>query len=158
MNCIDLLKSQVSYPLYRIKSILKSYLYSQKDSDEISVFDSFNTSITFNDYFKRIVLFGDFEESTIICAFILLNRLFLSNKINLTRKNINKLFFSLVLLSCKHLEDRLYNIQLYSKLSGIDTKQICLLENKLLEILDYSFPINERIYHIYYSYLNKSSK
>lgn len=158
MNCIDLFKSQVSNPIYRIKSILNSYLYSQKESYEISVFDSFNTLITFDDYFKRIVLFGDFEESTIICAFILLNRLFLSNKISLTTRNINKLFFSLVLLSCKHLEDRLYNTQLYSKLSGIDTKQICLLENRLLEILDFSFPINETIYHIYYSYLNKSSK
>lgn len=121
----------------------------KKITKAISVFDSTGEEINFKYYFNRIASLSEAEKPTILSSLILIDRFINKSNIVLTYKNINKIFFISFYICLKHLEDVIFKIHDFSKISGMSTRQISFLENVFLEAIDFSFPVDSDIYYMY---------
>lgn len=130
--------------------IIKTIISNEKKFRKtISVFDSTGDEINFKYYFNRITSLSEAEKPTILTSLILIDRFINKSNIVLTYKNINKIFFISFYICLKHLEDVIFTIHDFSKISGMSTRQISFLENVFLEAIDFRFPVNSDIYYMY---------
>lgn len=114
-----------------------------------SIFDS-QVSISFQEYFERILNYTNAEIGTIIHCFYLIDSLSNQSKIVLTDNNICKLFFILLYISIKFNEDIIYKDNDYSIISGLSVQEIIFLEIYTLKLLDYRLIPNQEKFCLYF--------
>ena len=132
----------------RVASFLKSK-YSTVSLGSINLnFKIFSIkqelSITLEKYIKRIILYSECDENTVIHALALLNK-FCNKHIEevcLGPLNVNLLFFVSFLISVKLLEDDIFNNQFYAEVCGIPQIRLNILESVFIEHLDYRLHID----------------
>jgi len=122
-----------------------------------SAFDLPNyESIDFSIYVKRVLKYTEAEATTVLCSLILLDYLIGKKKIYLSRSNLYKFFFISLLISIKYQEDTLFSEKVYSKISGINSMELSILERDFLEMIDYSFPVSfNKVYEYYTKLIDK---
>ena len=113
-------------------------------------------NISILDYLIRIQKYSKFEENTLICSLIYLDRFALSKKIIITKYNIHKILFLSIFSSLKWNEDLRYKIDYYCKISGIQKQDLFNLEEEFAEILKFNYYIKENIFNEYKNYIYKS--
>ena len=134
------------------KIVLNLSFQEEREASDLSLlFDLKKPSISFTDYIKRIVLEGEIESSTIIYALILMDKVLSSHQITLRGNNIYKIFFISILLSVKYLEDVIYDDLFYSMLAGITLKEMVILENEFLIMIDYRLHVEINLFNRYLS-------
>jgi len=69
--------------------------------------------------------------------------------INLTVYNIHKFVFSSILVSIKFNEDKIYKKYYYAYIAGVSLKELNLMEDNFLQILDYQVFVNKNIFNKY---------
>lgn len=72
----------------------------------------------------------------------------------LTKYNIHRLLFTSILIATKYNEDIIYDNLFYSKIAGITIKELLILENSFLEIIDFDLYVSNDIYKKYSEYLD----
>jgi len=105
-------------------------------------------TISINKYIERIVKYTNCEENTLILSLIYLDKICLKN-INLTVYNIHKFVFSSILVSIKFNEDKIYKNDYYAYIAGVSLKELNLMEDNFLQILDYQVFVNKNIFNKY---------
>ena len=105
-------------------------------------------TISINKYIERIVKYTNCEENTLILSLIYLDKICLKN-INLTVYNIHKFVFSSILISIKFNEDKIYKNDYYAYIAGVSLKELNLMEDNFLQILDYQVFVNKNIFNKY---------
>ena len=105
-------------------------------------------TISINKYIERIVKYTNCEENTLILSLIYLDKICLKN-INLTVYNIHKFVFSSILISIKFNEDKIYKNDYYEYIAGVSLKELNLMEDNFLQILDYQVFVNKNIFNKY---------
>ena len=87
-------------------------------------------------------------------SLIYIDKICLKKDIILTKYNVHRILFSSILASIKFNEDKIYDNLFYSKVAGISLKELNVLENKFMEIIDFELYISKEVYEKYYNYLN----
>ena len=105
-------------------------------------------TISINKYIERIVKYTNCEENTLILSLIYLDKICLKN-INLTVYNIHKFVFSSILVSIKFNEDKIYKNDYYAYIAGVSLKELNLMEDNFLQILDYQVFVKKNIFNKY---------
>lgn len=84
----------------------------------------FIPKISVSDYLNRIVNYTKIEQSTLIIAFIYLNRFCEKQSILLNEYNTHRLIISSIMASIKFNEDTRFNYLFYSTIAGTDIKNL----------------------------------
>ena len=119
-------------------------LFSRQQIPKISIFD----------YLLRIQKYSGIEESTIIISLIYIDRICKKKGIVLSKYNIHRLIFTAILIAIKYNEDIIYDNLYYSKIGGVTKKELLILENEFLQLIDFNLFVSNKIYQKYYEYLN----
>ena len=123
-------------------------------AQENSIFNSKEfLYLSLKDFILYIQEFNDLENYILITAIIYLERFCKESSIILTEYNIHKLLFTSVLLSIKNYEDNNYDNYYYSKIIGIENKELNKLEYSLLSILNFELFITKTEYEKYKKYI-----
>ena len=121
-------------------------LFSRQQIPKISIFD----------YLLRIQKYSGIEESTIIISLIYIDRICKKKGIVLSKYNIHRLIFTAILIAIKYNEDIIYDNLYYSKIGGVTKKELLILENEFLKLIDFNLFVSNKMYQKYYDYLNFS--
>jgi hypothetical protein len=106
------------------------------------------------DYLLRIQKYSNIENSTFIIALIYIDRICQKKGIILTKYNIHRILFTSILIAIKYNEDIIYDNLFYSKVAGVTTKELLVLENSFLDIIDFDLYVSNDIYKKYSEYLD----
>ncbi len=108
-----------------------------KQYESIKRFSSKSIKINFEDYVSRVVIYSESSSECLIYSLLLIKRL--ESKIGyfLNRENMFLFFFICYYISIRLLDDDIFSIDVYSKISGVKKSKIVELENTILEMIDY---------------------
>ena len=110
--------------------------------------------ISIFDYLLRIQKYSNIENSSFIIALIYIDRICTKKRIILTKYNIHRILFTAILIAAKYNEDIIYDNLYYSKIAGVEIKELLVLENTFLNYIDFDLFISNDIYKQYSEYLN----
>lgn len=99
--------------------------------------------MSIEDFLNRIVKYCDVDASTLIIAMIYLEKFF-SSKVTPTSANIHKSLIVSVMIADKFNEDLVYDTQFFSKVGGISTEKINLLESLFLSGIKYDLFVSDK--------------
>lgn len=115
-------------------------------------------------YLKKLFKKADIELSTIIIAYIYLDRIYCSKKIPVTINNFLNLIITCLYISYVYNEDEIYNQSLFSKLMKIDSLYLVHLSNILMnDILGWNLYVSPLEFRSYTNfplmkYISKNQK
>ena len=124
----------------------KKQIFTSKTIPKISV----------SDYLLRITKYANVSDEILIIALIYLDKLCKKNKIMLNSYNVHRLLFISILISIKMNSDKIYKNNYYSKISGINPKELCLMEYEFIHLSGFMLNIKKEIYEKYKSFLIKN--
>ena len=134
--------------------------YSKKIKEqENSIFNSKKIpEISLINYLERIRKYSEIENNTLIISLIYIDRLLQKSDLILTPFNIHRIFFTSILLSIKYNEDIIFEFSYYSKIAGINSKELKIYESEFLKIIDFILYIDKNEFDKYKNYLLNSSE
>ena len=135
-----------------IPSIFEKIIKNNKSkgNSKPSVFDSrHEISLSFEEYFIRLIELCESECNTIIYAFILIDKICENKKVILSLKNVHKVFFTALFIALKMNEDVIYNEKHFSIASGMSHNEIAILEKEFADKLDYKLNVSNDKLEIY---------
>ena len=112
--------------------------------------------ISVSDYLLRITKYANVSDEILIIALIYLDKLCKKNKLMLNSYNVHRLLFISILISIKMNSDKIYKNNYYSKISGINPKDLCLMEYEFIYLSGFMLNIKKEIYEKYKSFLIKN--
>ena len=134
---------------------LKNYKEIVKKQSKMTFSANSIPNISINEYLTRIQIYSGIEKSTLILSLIQIDHICKRSEVTLTYYNIHRLLFGAVLISIKFNEDSYYDNKYYSEIAGVKTKELKMIEYKLLELNDFNVFINHKEYEQYIQYLEK---
>lgn len=105
--------------------------------DSLNKFTSKSIKINFADYVSRVVLHSDSSPECLIYCILIIQRLERKIGYFLNKGNMFLFFFICYYISIKLLDDDIFSLDIYSKISGVKESKIIDLENTLLDMIDY---------------------
>ncbi|GAM17905.1 hypothetical protein SAMD00019534_010800 [Acytostelium subglobosum LB1] len=90
------------------------------------------------DYITRLVQYSPGSKSCFIAALIYMDRMVLETGFILSSYNIHRVILTALLIATKYLDDIFYDNEYYSRLGGINIKEMNQLELDLLNVLGFA--------------------
>ena len=106
-------------------------------------------------YIERILKYSRIEESTLILSLIYIDKVCEVNNLLLTEFNIHRIIFTSLLVSIKYNEDEYYSNSFYAKVAGLSLREVNMLENEFLKMMDFKLFVNDETFVKYRDYLKK---
>lgn len=91
-----------------------------------------------------------FKETSLIIGLIYIDRLCKKKKIVLTEFNVHRILFCCIIIAVKFNEDKYYTNRYYSKIGGMDLRQLNEMEMELLLNINFDLYIEDKVYDKYY--------
>ena len=131
---------------------LKDYISIFLSNNE--KYNSFNGnfSVSILDYLYEIKTATSIEDSTLIIAFIYLNRICDKKSIILSPLNLHKFLFISIILAVKYNEDIKYSEKCYSVLFDMSFNETKVLENIYVDLIDFNFFVSKKEFVKYKKY------
>jgi hypothetical protein len=142
----QLLEENKKLPNY--KNILKHQSKSSFSLKKIPKID-------IESFLKRINKYCEPERSTLILSLIYIDKLCINGDIVISEYNIHRILLTSIFISLKYNEDILFSTKYYSKIFGINIKELTLLETTFLEAINFNAFVSNDVYEQYSNYLKK---
>ena len=136
-SLIQLVSENRSRPSF--KSKIKAQAHSPFTSLSIP-------SISVCDYLHRLWKYSKMEETSLIIGLIyieFLSELFYNDKIVLTEFNVHRILFCCIIIAVKFNKDKYYTNRYYSKIGGMDLRQLNEMEMELLLNINFDLYIED---------------
>lgn len=130
----------------RSKSNYKAQLKAQAHSPFTSLSIP---SISLSDYLHRIWKYSKMDESSLILGLIYIDRFCKKKKVILTEFNVHRILFSSLLISIKFNEDKYFTNKYYSKIGGMDLRQLNDMEMEFLININFDMFVEPKFYEKY---------
>lgn len=124
-----------------------------QENDLVEKIDNYE----FDDYFEMCVKALKLEENLVILVLMNLDKLLVKNFI-LTQQNVKRVLFTCIVITHKFYEDDVYTNKDLSEIGGISEKELLLLENEFLEIIEYKLFISDESFIKYKREMEKKIK
>ena len=144
---LEIYSKRIEKILLKNKS-MKTYYKKIKQSEKKFI-NKDKPSINIFDYLRRIIYYTQIEKSTLILSLIYIMRLSDEGKIFLNEYNIHRIVFASLIATYKYNEDSIYENQYLAKIAGISEKEMMLIENCFIDLMDFNFFIDEKKYEDY---------
>ena len=148
-NAISKILSQIVHQSKK----LPNYLDIIKSQEKMSFSSKKVPNISIKDYLKRIQTYSELENSTLIVSLIYIDRICQLGNIVLTSHNIHRILFCAIYLALKYNEDQIYKTDYYAQIAGISIKELNLIENEFVSLINFNFFIDDQLYSKYENYL-----
>ena len=136
ITLIQLVSENRTKPDYKTK--LKLQIHSPFTSLSIP-------SISLSDYLHRIWKYSKMDESSLIFALVYIDRMCTKNNIILTEFNVHRILFSSILIAIKFNEDKFFTNKYYSKIGGMELKQLNEMEMEFLVAINFHMFIENKL-------------
>ncbi|KAL8539496.1 hypothetical protein ACS0TY_001204 [Phlomoides rotata] len=145
----------VSSLLQRVAETNDAAYGSCLDTQKMSIFHGFSRpTISIESYLERIVKYANCSPCCFIVAYIYLDRFTQRQPfIPINSFNLHRLLIASVLVSAKFMDDMFYNNAYYSKVGGITTVEMNLLELDFLFGMGFQLNVSISVFEQYNSYL-----
>jgi len=106
--------------------------------------------ITVKYYLERIATYSQCSEECFVLALIYIDRVirikytFLVNSLN-----VHRLVITSIMVAAKFFDDQYFNNVYFSKVGGVSCKEINMLENEFLFLLDFNLFVESNLYQMY---------
>eukprot|EP00927_Polykrikos_kofoidii_P061231 TRINITY_DN56095_c0_g1_i1.p1 TRINITY_DN56095_c0_g1~~TRINITY_DN56095_c0_g1_i1.p1 ORF type:complete len:197 (+),score=26.32 TRINITY_DN56095_c0_g1_i1:477-1067(+) len=131
------------------------------DAERIAmVFDSSVVPpISIEKYLLRLFTAFRCSEASFVVALMLVDRVLQheSGRIQLTRRNVHRVFLAGLVVAVKFYEDRIYTNRHYAKSGGVHLMEVNRLERVLLVGIDFDLYVQPEQYGLYECMLSKFS-
>ena len=105
-------------------------------------------------YLQRILKYVKIELSTLIIAMIYIDRI-CREKVFLNEFNIHRIMIIAIYIAYIYNEDKKYDNNYLSLVSGMSKDEIITLEEDFLELIEFKLFVNDEIYFIFQDYILK---
>ena len=105
-------------------------------------------------YLRRILHFLKLDFSTIIIAMIYIDRI-CKEKVFLNEFNIHRIMIIAIYIAYSYNEDKTYDNNYLSLVSGMSKNEILTLEEDFLELIEFKLFVNDEVYYQYKEYIFK---
>ena len=105
-------------------------------------------------YLRRILHFLKLDFSTLIIAIIYIDRI-CKEKVFLNEFNIHRIMIIAIYIAYSYNEDKTYDNNYLSLVSGMSKNEILTLEEDFLELIEFKLFVNDEVYHQYKEYIFK---
>jgi len=102
-------------------------------------------------YLKRIASYTGCSEESLIFSLIYIDRLITNreHRFLVTNLNVHRLLLSSVLVAVKFYDDHYYNNVFFSKVGGVSTKELNMLETEFLFLINFDLSVDSEMYARY---------
>ena len=107
--------------------------------------------ITLFDYLRRIIKYLNLEISTLIISMIYIDRI-CKEKVFINEYNIHRIMLISIYIAYTYNEDCIHDNNYLALVSGISKKEMVLLENEFLELIDFRLFVSNDIFDEYKKY------
>ena len=111
-------------------------------------------AISLFDFLQRILKYVKIEFSTLIIAMIYIDRI-CKEKVFLNEFNIHRIMIIAIYIAYIYNEDKKYDNNYLSLVSGMSKDEIITLEEDFLELIEFNLFVNDEIYFLYQDYILK---
>lgn len=142
VNCLYVIEKCLN------KTIQCSLLTDKLNEEQSkSIFDRFEGGISIFGFMCELIESFDLDVNILIYSLILVKKLYVQSKLNITIKNIFIILYTSVFISAKMLLDVRQNEEEFGVFIGISPKDLGLLEAHFLMRLNYKVFIDETLFH-----------
>ena len=115
-------------------------------------------SISLLDYLKRILKYIEVENNTLILSLIYIDRI-CKEKVFLNEFNIHRIMFISIIMAYLYNEDETEEEEDLAMVGGISLKEMIILEHDFIDLIDFNFYVDEKIFEEYKNkFLSQSDK
>jgi hypothetical protein len=107
--------------------------------------------ITLFDYLKRIIKYLKIEFSTLIISMIYIDRI-CKERVFINEYNIHRVMLISIYIAYTFNEDCIHDNNYLALVSGISKKEMVLLENEFLELIDFKLFVSDDTFNEYKKY------
>ena len=155
---------QSNSKIYLSLSVISSLLTEICEESKLSSFTNHNNTqskllkhffletipqVSLHKYLLRITSYTQIEESTLVIMLIYIDKLCSRYKLQLTYYNIYKIIVGAVLLAIKYNEDNYLLLDYYSKVCGLQVKEIQRIEYMMICLFDFNVYIDDELFRKY---------
>ena len=107
--------------------------------------------ISLLDYLRRIIKYTKIEFSTLILSMVYIDRI-CKEKVFLNEYNIHRVMFISIIMAYSYNEDCIYDNNYLALVSGVSLKEMISLEHSFLDLLEFNFYVDGKIFEQYKQY------
>lgn len=111
-------------------------------------------NISLYNYLYRIKKYSKIDDNTLILSLIYIDRICSTNKILINYYNVHKILLASIVSAIKFNEDNYYSNSFYSKIGGITSNELELLEMEFASIINFKYFVKKSLFDKYYRYIN----
>ena len=151
------IQEPINIGLIFVKSLLKilsenkqspDYYSKIKKSQDFHFTILIQPAIPLLDYLRRILNFLKLDFSTLIIALIYIDRI-CSEKVFLNEYNIHRIMVIAIYIAYTYNEDKTYDNNYLSLVSGMNKNEIVTLEEDFLELIEFKLFVDDELYNQY---------
>ena len=151
------IQDNINIDLIFVKSLLKILYENKKFPDyysKVKTNQDFHFTIFVQpaipllDYLRRILNFLKLDFSTLIIAMIYIDRI-CREKVFLNEFNVHRIMVIAIYIAYIYNEDKTYDNNYLSLVSGMSKNEIVTLEEDFLELIEFKLFINDSLYNQY---------
>ena len=151
------IQEKINIDLIFAKSLLKILAENKKSPDYYNKIKSnkdfhftilIQPAIPLLDYLRRILYFLKLDFSTLIIAMIYIDRI-CQEKVFLNEFNIHRIMVIAIYIAYTYNEDKTYDNNYLSLVSGMNKNEIVTLEEDFLELIEFKLFVSDVLYNKY---------
>ena len=151
------IQEKINIDLIFAKSLLKILAENKKSPDYYTKIKSnkdfhftilIQPAIPLLDYLRRILYFLKLDFSTLIIAMIYIDRI-CQEKVFLNEFNIHRIMVIAIYIAYTYNEDKTYDNNYLSLVSGMNKNEIVTLEEDFLELIEFKLFVSDVLYNKY---------
>ena len=151
------IQEPINIGLIFVKSLLKilsenkqspDYYSKIKKSQDFHFTILIQPAIPLLDYLRRILNFLKLDFSTLIIALIYIDRI-CREKVFLNEYNIHRIMVIAIYIAYTYNEDKTYDNNYLSLVSGMNKNEIVTLEEDFLELIEFKLFVDDELYNQY---------
>ena len=97
----------------------------------------------FEDFFKFCLKKFKFDDDLLVLIMMNIDKIISNDNFALTYQNVNRLFYTSLMITQKYYEDNAYNNKLYADLVGITCDELLDMEMEYMNLVDYHLFIKD---------------
>jgi len=134
---------------------INNYAYIVRTQSKMIFSAKYIPNITIKDYLTRIQFYSRMEKSTLILSLAQIDHFCKKANLVLTYYNIHRILFTAILISIKYNEDKYYDNVFYSRIAGVELKELKEMEYSFLELSNFNVFVGHKEYEQYQKYLEE---
>ena len=136
--CLTILETILEYTskLKKIPSILDNQSNIKRKRKNI---DEYN----FEDLFKFCIKMLKINDNLLILIMMNIDKIISNGKIIVNYKNINRLFYTCLMITQKYYEDNSLNNKIYADLVGVNCDELLNMEMEYMNLIDFELFIKD---------------